>query len=222
MSEEEENEEGFYTPKRGGDYYKVMGEFIVKEVPEGTEDAVSRVNKEGRTVWEIRKPGYRGKIQSVYINKSKNPKYPDTICIKFKKVTIQMQINGQHAQRFIAKVRSINLNEEIKFEPYRIARTDKKDKFNVGVTLYQNGEKVIDYLDCKKDGDLPELEQKKKAGKIEWDDTKRANFLYEHLTTWIEEQEFPDPRDKSGAEESSEKYDDQEEEEETEGGAIPF
>lgn len=190
--------EGFYKPKRGTDYWTVSGGNIVKRVDEGTPGAISRAlekgDNKGKLVWEIHEEAYEGKIRSVYVDKSDNPQYDDKLCIRFGKATVQMPVTSQHALSVICKLRNINLEEPILFEPYKMAKQGKPGKYNVGVVIRQNGEKVKNHLDPSKDGDLPELEQKKRAGKIEWDSTARDNFLYEHLVEWIAEQQFPDPK----------------------------
>lgn len=213
---------GFYKPQRGTDYYSVSGEFITKRVPEGTEGAVAHTitmgENKGKTVWETQHEAYEGKLHIVYIDKSKNPQYPDKVCLRFDTITIQMPVTSQHAQSFIAKVRNLDLDKEIKFVPYKMERSDKKGKYNIGVSLYQDDTKVEKFLNTSKGGDLPEMVQRKRAGKVEWDTAERDTFLFDHLVAWIEEQDFPDPKDiKPQSEEEEES-----EEEDEEGNEIPF
>ena len=54
------------------DYYNIINGSISQKVKEGTEDAVSRVNKKGDTVWELQYNSLEGIVTKIEVEESKD------------------------------------------------------------------------------------------------------------------------------------------------------
>jgi hypothetical protein len=102
---------------------------------------------------------------------------------------------------FIRRVGNLNLGEEINFGLWSM-ETDDGKKRN-GVKMYQNDEKVEYFLTYE---DMPEPVQTKKGRKVEWNYDEQEAYLYEQLTSFMEENFKPDlSKDKEAEPEKEEK-----------------
>ena len=202
------SEEGFY--KRSGGSTSWIGIVIAKDnkgverpyfaekAAEGDKDAVSRVNKKGNVVWEKHYEALGMLIKKVYL---RDDQFGKTLNIRGKSKTIQVPFNSNHATKFVACCRNIDLNELVGFEPYRMVKKDRNDKvikddkgaikYTTGWTLKQGGtekeNKLENDLDTTKDGPVPAM-RKLKNGK--WDSSDRDEFLEEYLMKWIKENDL--------------------------------
>lgn len=94
-------------------------------------------------------------------------------------------VYSRMAKDFIRRVGGLDLNEEIVFSVWNITAEEADNgKSKSGVLMYQNDEKVEYFVEFE---DLPEPEQKKKGRKTIWDFTEQENYLYDILTTYVDE-----------------------------------
>jgi hypothetical protein len=232
------SEEGFYKRKGGStNYVSILGiedehgkqqAVFAEKAEEGAKDAVSRVNKNGKTVWEKHYDALALKIQSVYIKEDKE--YGNQLCIRGKTKTVQVSFNSAHAKKFVAVCRNINLDDVILLEPYKFPKEDAngrpvldrkgQKKYNTGWTIKQGGDakenKLEDALDMSKNGPVPAFE-KLKNGK--WDTSDHDEYLLNYLNEWIEENELnkrPEKVEQEDDDDEDEEEDEDEDEDEDE------
>lgn len=200
---------------------------FAEKVNEGDEGAISRVNKNKKTVWERHHDAMNVTIKAVYVKHDKE--YGDQLCIRGKSKTVQVAFNSAHAKKFIAVCHNINLDEPIYLEPYKFAKVDSNDrpvvdgrgnpKFNTGWTIKQGGtkkeHKLEDSLDMSKDGPVPAFE-KLKNGK--WDTSDHDAYLMEYLEKWIKENEL-DTKPESSKDTDDDDDDEEDEEEDDDDDA---
>lgn len=188
------DQEGFIELGSRKNYTSIMGGLFVQRCEEGDEGAKSRVNKNGKTVWEKTHKGLKIKVTSIYTKEPKD--YDKELHIASKGFDIGVPFNSRHSQKFICCLRNIDFDDYIILIPYRIQKKDDKgrpikDKFVNGWTIYQGGtesdNKVEQYIDSGRDGDLPPLKKTKINGKEAWDATKQLEYLEDHLNTYLDE-----------------------------------
>jgi hypothetical protein len=201
------SEEGFYKKQGGATSWVTILSSVkdergretsvfVERAKEGDEGAISRTNKLDKVVWEHHHEALGMLIKGVYIKKE--GKYGPQLCIRGKSKTIQVPFNSNHAKKFIACCRNLNLSELVGFEPYKMMRTNERGfpmkgedgevKYTTGWAIKQGGDKkenkVENDLDLSKDGPVPAA-RKLKNGKYDFSDAEE--FLEEYLERWIEE-----------------------------------
>jgi hypothetical protein len=75
----------------------------------------------------------------------------------------------------------VNLAKEFKFSPWMMKDKQDPTKKITGISLYQEGAskdgKVPFAWTKEEPGDMPEMTQKKKKGKLEWDDSEQLEFF---------------------------------------------
>lgn len=190
---------------------------FTEKVDEGTPGAKFRKNKNGDPVWEKHHTGMLLTIVAVWIDKK--TKFGEQLCIASKNKVIQVPMNSNHARKFIAVCRNIDLSEPVAFEPYRMVKKDKNDRvvtddegnkrYTIGWVIKQGGTskdcKLEEALDMSKDGPVP---QWRKLPNGKYDTSEHDLYLESYLRSWIEKKGL----EKKGTSETSE-----EEEEEGEG-----
>lgn len=231
----QDEEEEFYTPKHGGKSYVTIlsstndkGEPIAvfaEKAKEGDPKAKSRVNKKGVTVWEKHYGGMKIRIKSVYVIPADKSEFGAQLCISSEKRNIQVPWNSEHARKFIAVCRNIDLDEPVLIEPYKMPKTDANGKqlvtkqgnkaFRNGWTIKQGGSdksnKLENALDMSKDGPVP---QWKKLRNGNYDTSDQDEYLENYLNDWIEKHGLA-PKRSSVTESDEEEEEESEEEEKT-------
>lgn len=226
------SEEEFYDKQRGQTTYLSIisttdkrgrpQAVIAEPCNEGDKGAVSRLNKNQKTVWERHHPGIQAVIKGVYVKK--HDEWGDQLYIRFKTKTIQVPMSSSHARTFIAIAPNIDLTQPVLFEPWKMPKTDKNGKpvldskgapkFNQGWTLKQGGDekenKVEPALDLSKDGPVPAF-KKLKNGKFDTSD--HDEFLLDYLKDWIKENDLDKKPDAATDNDDDDEETDDEEEE---------
>lgn len=163
----------------GGVWLNVTRGKLVRKVEEGTEGAISRMNKLGNKVWEKFYSKIVFKIESMNIVEGEYGKqiFLNTT-IGGVKHTISINNSTSYARSFYQQIFNVNLNKYFTFQPYSFE--DENGKKRTGVTLYQDGQKI----EKKFPENTPEVEFKQKDGKyivnqIQEDD--RLEFLENNL-----------------------------------------
>lgn len=141
-----------------------------------TETSVTRVNKNGKTVHEEFKKGWKGLITNIGVKEHKE--YGKFWCItltdKDGDAVLQMNYSSGYSSAFLKTLPNIDLKSEINFIPDMKVEGDKK-KTTVFIT--QHGQPVKWAYTKDSPNGLPPLKQVKVKGKITWDDSDCSEFL---------------------------------------------
>jgi len=173
-------------------FYILNGQFAEK-VPEGTPNAVSRVNKNNETVHEVYRKAWRGIVKDWQIRESEfQGKKFKSLLVMFDDATISL--SGKMMSEFIKKFAGAKQDEEITVSPYpEFVGKDGITK-KAGLTIYQNDQRLYSFFS--------EYDQEKKTyvskngfpdtGK-QWNDmSEKECAIYfldveEFLDKWVDE-----------------------------------
>lgn len=180
---------GVYTPTSSNTtYYRVTGGKLVQSVQEGTPGAESRVNKNGKTVYEKNEPGWTGHITNVSVEI--NEEFGDNLVIEMKdsggfQANIKAKLRSGYAKAFLKRLPNINFEIENTLCPGTFETEDGKTRSYIAV--FTNNGKVEPAFTRDEPNGLPQLELVKFQGKETWDDTKQMEFFMDMLNTDIKE-----------------------------------
>lgn len=166
-------------------YFNIVEGKLTIRVPEGTPNALTRVNKIGKTVHEVKHDSFTGKIAS--ITTSVSP-YGKNWEIDFKANdesiwTLQLGYSSSFAKALLKKLPNINLDQEVTVSPFSGEIDNKKIST---ITVYQNGTKVEPFYNKENPNGLPQMELITVKGVETWDDTKQLKFLEEMVKTTMQ------------------------------------
>lgn len=131
-----------YTGGKKQVFYAVFDGSFRTKVPEGTPDALTRVNKNNKEVHERMVPALFGFIENLEFEESD---YGKRI-----KITLDANDDGAHpiisigveskdGRDFLRKLPSIDLTKEVRFMPYKFT-PDDSDQERSGISITQRGE----------------------------------------------------------------------------------
>jgi hypothetical protein len=172
----------FSDKKPQKNYFNIVEGKLTIRVPEGTPNALTRVNKIGKTVHEVKHDSFTGKIAS--ITTSVSP-YGKNWEIDFKANdesiwTLQLGYSSSFAKALLKKLPNINLDQEMTVSPFSGEIDGKKIST---ITVYQNGTKIEPFYNKDNPNGLPQMELITVKGVETWDDTKQLQFLEEMVAT---------------------------------------
>lgn len=186
--------------RSGGAFMNVSKGFITVKCKEGDEYGdfkaksyeISAGEHEGEIAYELRFPDVEAHIANIEIVESKNPKYGDNISIsmidkaaesddRFKKFKLQFGVGSPYFRYLVRCLDNINLKTAVCFEPFYLKNTQRKDSWNSGFSIYQNGQR-IEYAISKED--MPEGKEVSRAGKKVWDNDDQVEFLIKKFRSW--------------------------------------
>lgn len=152
---------------------------------------VTRVNKNGKTIHEEFHKSLTGKIKNI---KSKDTPFGMvwelTMTDEGQDYVISWQYSSRYTNNFFRALPNVSLGKELKFSPWMMKDKQDPTKKVVGITLYQDGwekDKVPFKYNKGDGGDMPDMVQRKKAGKLTWDDSDQLEF-FEAMATKVNEQ----------------------------------
>lgn len=168
----------FSDKKPQKNYFNIVEGKLTIRVPEGTPNALTRVNKIGKTVHEVKHDSFTGKIAS--ITTSVSP-YGKNWEIDFKANdesiwTLQLGYSSSFSKALLKKLPNINLDQEMTVSPFSGEIDNKKIST---ITVYQNGTKIEPFYNKDNPNGLPQMELITVKGVETWDDTKQLQFLEE-------------------------------------------
>jgi hypothetical protein len=144
----------------------------------------SRVNKKGVTVHEEFFKSFAGKLKSI---KSKEAPFGMVWeCVMEdpedgQEYQISWQYSSRYTNNFFRALPNVALDREFKFAPWSMKDKQDKTKTIVGLSLYQEGAskdgKVPFAWTKEEPGDMPPMTQRKKAGKLVWEDSDQLDFF---------------------------------------------
>jgi hypothetical protein len=141
-----------------------------------------RVNKNGKTVHEEIFTSVTAMIANI---QSKDTTFGKVWEIELtdnsETYVLSFNYSSRYTNNFFRALPNIDLSQPVKIAPWTMA--DKKDssKTVIGLSISQNGNKVPFKWDKDNPGNLPEMEQIKRKGKLEWDDSKQLEFFEDML-----------------------------------------
>lgn len=160
-----------------GKFFTIMnGKFAVR-VPEGTEGAVSRVNKLGKTVHEIFHDSFTAVLVGI---RTQDGEYGKNWIFQFNDGgdiwNLQLSYSNSYATNLLKMLPNIDLTREFKMQP---AVKEEDGKTKSSLFIKQDGNSVKHAYTMENPNGLPPMEEKEVRGQKVWDDTKRLEFLHD-------------------------------------------
>lgn len=170
-------------------YLNIVGGKISMRVKEGTEGAVSRINKNNVTVWEMKYDKLSGRIADINLEDSDHGKvWVVTIQDGIDYYYLHLPISGRITNGLMHRLPNIDLSQEVTLKVFRIFN-EKKQKDQDYLVVYQGGEeksnKVENFYTRENPNGLPEMKQIKVKGVPTWDDTDQIEFITQMVMTQI-------------------------------------
>ena len=169
--------------RTGGNYITILGGKLCQRVSEGTEGAVTRVNKIGNTVHEKFYDSFTGKLIDI---KVQDGDYGKTWNFVFKDkeepYTLQLSYSNSFSTAILKMLPNVDLTKDIKLSP-SVKEIDGKNKSSLFIN--QDGKALKHAYTRDVPNGMPPMEQITVNGVLVWDDTKRLVFLQEMVDTTI-------------------------------------
>lgn len=156
-----------------------------KEAKEGV--TTTRTNKMGNTVHEEFFKDVTGMIAD--IRKKESTQYGDQLEIVVKdgseQFVLQMQFSSRYSGSFLKALPNIEQREEVRIMPWQMDDKNKPGKQVSGITVYQDGNKVLPAFTKEEPNGLPEMTKTKVKGVYVWDDSDMLDFLWAKAQEWV-------------------------------------
>jgi len=166
-----------------GKFITILGGKFCQRVQEGTEGAITRTNKLGKTVHEKFYDSFTGKLVSI---KVQDGAYGKTWNFGFKDkdelYTLQLSYSNSFATAFLKMLPNVDLTKEMKVSP-SVKEVDGKNKSSLFIN--QDGVALKHAYTRENPNGMPDMEQVTVKGEKVWDDTKRIAFLHDMVMTTI-------------------------------------
>lgn len=169
--------------KSEGKYITILGGKFCMRVEAGTEGAITRVNKLGKTVHEKFYDSFTGKLVSI---KVQDGTYGKTWNFSFKDkediYTLQLSYSNSFATAFLKMLPNVDLTKEMKVSP-SVKEVDGKNRSSLFIN--QDGVAIKHAYTKDNPNGMPDMEKIVVKGVEVWDDTKRIAFLENMVMTTI-------------------------------------
>lgn len=169
--------------REGGNFITILNGKFCQRVPHGTEGAVERVNKLGKTVYEKFYDSFTAKLIGI---RTQDGEYGKSWLFDFKDgeevYHLQLSYSNSFATAFLKMLPNIDLNTEIKVSP---STKEVDGKMKSSLFINQNGSPVKHAYTKDAPNGMPDMEQVTVKGQLVWDDTKRLAFLQNMVDTLI-------------------------------------
>lgn len=163
--------------RSGGQFITILAGKFCQRVPEGTEGAVSRVNKLGKTVFEKYYDSFTGKLVGI---KTQDGSYGKSWVFSFRDKEdvyhLQLSYSNSFATQFLKILPNVKLDVEMKVSP-SVKEVDGKNKSSLFVN--QDGVPIKHAYTKDVPNGMPNMVQIQVKGVDVWDDTERLKFLYD-------------------------------------------
>lgn len=158
-----------------GNYITIFNGKFTQSVPEGTPGAVTRVNKNGKTVHEKYYDSFVGKLIGI---KTQEGAYGKNWLFSFKDkdevYNLQLGYSNNYAVSILKMLPNIDLAKEMKVSP----KSEEKDgKTQTSLFINQNGNPIKHAFTKDTPNGIPQWEQITVKGVPTWDNTKQMLFL---------------------------------------------
>lgn len=146
------------------------------------EGAVSRVNKKGKTVYEM----HYDTLSDVYIRniEKKTGEYGAQWIVSLQddqdSFDLQLSYNGSVTNGLFFRLPNIIIDQPVTFKIYHF---EEGDKTKNSMVIYQNGEKVSPFFTREEPNGVPDMEKVMDKGVEKWSDTARYLYFEEMITS---------------------------------------
>lgn len=163
--------------RQEGNFITILGGKFCIRVAEGSDGAVTRVNKMGKTVHEKFYDNFTGRLIGI---KTQDGEYGKSWIFSFKDKEdvyhLQLSYSNSFATAFLKMLPNVDLAKEMKVSP-SVKEVDGKNKSSLFIN--QDGVAIKHAYTRETPNGMPDMEQVTVKGQLVWDDTKRIAFLYE-------------------------------------------
>lgn len=171
--------------KQTGNYITILGGKLCQRVDEGTPGAITRVNKIGKTVHEKFYDNFTGKLIDI---KVADGTYGLTWNFVFQDgaepYTLQLSYSNSFSTAILKMLPNIDLTQEMKLSPS--VKADPETGKNRSSLFINQGQNTIKHAFTRAEPNgMPDMEQVTIKGVLQWDDTKRLEFLQNMVDTVI-------------------------------------
>lgn len=172
-----------FSDREGGKYFTILGGKFCIRVSSDTPGAVERVNKLGKTVYEIFKDSFEGKLINI---RTRDGEYGKSWEFDFQDAgevyTLQLSYSNSYATNILKMLPNVDFTQPMKVQPSQKIE-DGKTKSSLFIS--QNGVTLKHAFTKDVPNGMPDMEQVTVSGKLVWDDTKRLVFLQNMVDTEI-------------------------------------
>ena len=160
----------------GGNWLSVIKGEISKKVPQGTEGAVERTNKNGVVVYEMKYNALEGTLKRIGVFEGEyGDQWIFVIDDGTEEYNLALPYSSGTANGFLYRLPNTDLKSPLKIKTFYIEGEDGISRQFLGV--YQGGGKVEPLYTKEEPNGLPPMVKVKRKGKEEWDDSDRLLFL---------------------------------------------
>lgn len=156
-------------------YYSISDGKICRQFKEPTANTKSRINKNGKTVFEEHYDYIDGLISEINIKESDFGKFwMITLSDGEQSQILQMNYSSGYANAFLKCLPNVDLTQKVKIIPSQKMEGDKK---KTSLFITQHGQPVKWYYTKDNPHGIPELKKIRVKGKDQWDDSDIMEFL---------------------------------------------
>lgn len=171
---------GLNKPREKKNYLTVFQGNLVMKVQEGVEDATSRVNKKGDTVWELSYPSVSAQIKEFYIEETE---YGDQLRVFLDDMgdefLLNIPVESSLFDSFAVKIPNLKPNVYYTIAPYSFEADGKK---RTGFTVKDGDNKVESSFTKDNPGDMPKFPTGKGKNDIKKWAIDKQDFLIKVVT----------------------------------------
>lgn len=179
-------------------YYDVLGSEFVSRTDEHNKSEWARQRElkkgkyQGQLIWEEPYDYLEGAIKDIEVRKHDN--FGNQLIIKIvdgdEEMIIRTSFSGRYSNTFCKKLPNIDLNLEIRFQPYSF-KPEGQTKNVSGFALYQNGNKIEDYHTKETPNGLPQPLKRETSEGIKWDFEPQLIFFKESIAKFADQLNTP-------------------------------
>lgn len=143
-------------------FVNIFGGQLAVNVKEGDEDAISRVNKKEKTVWEKYYPDLNGILESIEVRKNdflKAWEYVVHVSDMGMHYYISIPTDSRYGDNFARKVPNLKFATDFTIKPYDFEDKESGKK-RTGISLMQNGVKIEAFYTMDNPQGMPMLTEK--------------------------------------------------------------
>jgi hypothetical protein len=158
-----------------GTFISIIGGKFTQRVKEGTPGAVSRINKNNETVFEMQYDSFNGKLKDIkVVDSSYGKQWNFTLVAGGKDYILTLPYSNGYSKAFLKILPNVNLSEPFKISP---SSKEVDGKTQNTVFVNQNNQVVKHYFNKATPNGLPQMVEITVKGQKVWDDTDQMAFL---------------------------------------------
>lgn len=172
---------GLQKNSGGATYLSIADGKIVRNHKEAKSGVtVSRVTKTGKTVHEEKFDSITGRIVGLKTHENDFGKqWHITFTDGEESYIITMPYSSRYSTSFLKALPNVDLTKDVKLMPWSMDDKNDASKKVTGITMWQDGEKILPAFTKENPNGLPQMVQVKVKGQMTWDDSDMMEFLEE-------------------------------------------